>query len=362
MSDIQPKIARKPDMSLKLAGLDRPEQFKAWQTISAPIGDVIFNEDSEKDDTPFESNAWNLGRLLLTTTRFPMSTMIRSDRHIQLGSSDYVRLRIFRGGGGNSIVDGQAVDVVPDDIHFVHGRSEVHLTAQADDILGLLIPYDFIDLDPERANRHFCITGGTPTARLISCALETTLQGMPTTAPGDIPLLASALISLVRGMLLHNAPVPAEDQSFRLLQRNAIRQYVDDNLVGKDITVELLCDVFHASRASVYRHFKQDGGLQKYMIERRLDRCLYDLLVAPITHGMVRRAAEQWGFDNASYFNRRFREKFGMTPGAVINMRDAEAATDTVDDVRQMNFPDFAYILKDVNNPVELLKGIGKDT
>ena len=296
MSDIQPKIARKPDMSLKLAGLDRPEQFKAWQTISAPIGDVIFNEDSEKDDTPFESNAWTLGRLLLTTTRFPMSTMIRSDRHIQLGSSDYVRLRIFRG------------------------------------------------------------------ARLISCALETTLQGMPTTAPGDIPLLASALISLVRGMLLHNAPVPAEDQSFRLLQRNAIRQYVDDNLVGKDITVELLCDVFHASRASVYRHFKQDGGLQKYTIERRLDRCLYDLLVAPITHGMVRRAAEQWGFDNASYFNRRFREKFGMTPGAVINMRDAEAATDTVDDVRQMNFPDFAYILKDVNNPVELLKGIGKDT
>ncbi|MGD1924583.1 MAG: hypothetical protein ACFB03_10385 [Paracoccaceae bacterium] len=191
---------RKPDMALDFSALERAQQFEMWRQISSPIGDVLFNDETRADDTPFTSVAWNLSQLVLTTTSFPMSTVIRNDTHIAKGNSDYVRIRIFRGGGGTSVVDNKSVTVVPDDVHFVHGSSRVHLTARADDILGLLLPYELLDFDSSRVDRYFSVPAAEPTARMIRAALETTLLEMPRTEIGYIPRLASALIGLLRGL------------------------------------------------------------------------------------------------------------------------------------------------------------------
>lgn len=165
MTDPQTPL-RKPDMALDFSSIEREQQFKMLQQIGVPIGSVLFNDAVRADDTPFTSIAWNLGQMVLTTTSFSMSTVVRTDEHIAKGNSDYVRIRIFRGGGGSSVVDKKSVIIVPDDVHFVHGTSRVHLTARADDILGLLIPYDLLDFNPSKVDRYFSVAAAEPTSRM----------------------------------------------------------------------------------------------------------------------------------------------------------------------------------------------------
>ncbi|MEL6205992.1 MAG: helix-turn-helix domain-containing protein [Pseudomonadota bacterium] len=343
-------------MALELSNLPREEQYALFQKISAPIGDVVYSDETHADDTPFESVAWNLGQLMLTTTRFPMATMIRNETHIAAGNCEYVRIRIFRGGGGTSLVDDHQIDVVPDDVHFVHGTSKVQMTVRADDILGLLIPYEVVEFDGSAPSRYFSIGGRDITARMIRAALETTLAEMPITAPGELPKLAAALIGLVRGLLVYSAEELADDQSFRLLQGHSIRSFVDQNLLDETLTAERLSEEFGASRASVYRHFAEFGGLRKYTLSRRLDRCMFDLVNAAEERGAVRRIAESWGFDETAQFSRQFRERFGVSPSETLGLQGKAHGQAGVSP--EMVFPDFAFLLRDEDDAVAFLNDL----
>ena len=328
-------------MALDISHLPREEQFKIFQQISARIGDIVFDDESRADDTPFVSNAWQLGEMLLTETSFPISTVIRSSHHIAMGNADYVRIRIFPWDHGTSTVDGKEFDIIPGDVHFVHGTSQVRLRARADRMLGLLIPYGMIDFEQSKNNAYFSATANSPTGRLIGSALRTTLAEMPRTEPGDVPLLASALIGMVRGLLMHMSPDEADQRSFNLLQRHALLHYVDANLMDPDLSVDKLSEVFHASRASIYRHFPDGEGLRAFVNNRRLDRCLQDLLQARAERGAVRRIAERWGFLDSSHFLKRFRDRFSVPPSEVLGLQSSSEAGDEV------MFPDFAYNLGD---------------
>ncbi|MEM7212429.1 MAG: helix-turn-helix domain-containing protein [Pseudomonadota bacterium] len=358
MNDEQAPL-RKPDMALDLSAMERDQQFRMWQQISGSIGDVLFNEDTHNDDTAFTSVAWNLSQLVLTTTSFPMSTVIRNDEHIAKGNSDYVRIRIFRGGGGTSVVDNKSVTVVPDDVHFVHGSSRVHLTARADDILGLLIPYDLIDFDSSKVDRYFSVPAAEPTSRMIRAALETTLLEMPRTEIGHIPRLASALIGLIRGLLVHEAGEMTDDTSFRLLQQHAVRQFVDQNLLDTEITAERLSTEFNASRSTIYRHFSDLGGLRKYILNRRLDRSMFDLVTAEKTRGAVTQIAGKWGFTDTALFSRQFRERFGTPPVDALGLKVVtEPQQDVEDSTEVAGLPEFAFLLEGSEDPVKYLNNL----
>ncbi|MEM9430300.1 MAG: AraC family transcriptional regulator [Pseudomonadota bacterium] len=331
---------RKPDMELSIGHLSRAEQFKIWQQISARIGDVTYDTETEQDDTPFKSIAWNLGPMLLTETSFPVSTMERTKRHIALGNADYVRVRIFGGGFGTSVVNGRKVDVVPGEVHFVHGSSEVWMRAQAVDILGLLIPYDALDIDPASLGGYFSASARSATGRIITSAIQTALAEMPYTEPGEIPALAAALMGMVRGLLTHVSPEDSDRQAFAILQGHAVRQYVDAHLMDTDLTVERLSSIFGASRASIYRHFPEGEGLMAYVKNRRLDRCLLELVRTEKSRGAVRRVSERWGYADASHFFRLFRDRFGVAPSEVLGLSlGAGEAVGTI-------FPDFSFLLQ----------------
>lgn len=358
MSDAQ-KPLRKPDMALDISSLDREQQFTIWKQIGSPIGDVFFNDESRADDTPFTSVAWNLSQLVLTTTSFPMSTVVRTEEHIAKGNSDYVRIRIFRGGGGSSIVDNRTVNVVPGDVHFVHGTSRVNLTARADDILGLLIPYDLIDFDSSKVDRYFSVPATEPTSRLIRAALETTLLNMPRTEIGHVPRLASALIGLIRGLLLHEAVEMSEDTSFRILQQHAVRQFVDRHLTGAELTADRLSEEFNASRSTIYRHFSELGGLRKYVLNRRLDRSMFDLVTAEKNRGAVSQIAEKWGFSDMGLFSRQFRSRFGTSPTDVLGIRQSDdPAPDMSGNDETAVFPEFAFLLEGSDDPIKYLENL----
>jgi AraC-like DNA-binding protein len=150
------------------------------------------------------------------------------------------------------------------------------------------------------------------------------LQAMlaPTLTEADAAVLADAFIGLVRRLMLN---LPDQDGVDAMAQagRLRVKDHINRVLADPDLSAERLCRTFGLSRATLYRMFAKEGGVQRYIDARRLDRCFAELHNAPASYGRIRRVAEKWGFHGAANFNRRFKSRFGIRPTDCLAVADA---------------------------------------
>jgi AraC-like DNA-binding protein len=91
------------------------------------------------------------------------------------------------------------------------------------------------------------------------------------------------------------------------------RTEIEARLGSATLTVANLCRVLGVSRSALYRLFVAEGGVHAYITRRRLER-VAATLSNPFDHDRIADIAERWGFCDAAYLGRLFRERFGMTP------------------------------------------------
>ena len=104
----------------------------------------------------------------------------------------------------------------------------------------------------------------------------------------------------------------------RVAQRAAIHEFIEANLGRLDLSAELILPQFGVSRATLYRLFEAEGGVRKYIVDRRLFRALLDISECGPQRGKIQRAAKRWGFSSAANFNRSVQQVFGGAPGALF--------------------------------------------
>ena len=110
-----------------------------------------------------------------------------------------------------------------------------------------------------------------------------------------------------------------------------LRDYLDDNLIRRDLSVEHLVERFQCSRATLYRLFKDDGGIKRYLTDQWLARSFHDLAVPGPSGQRVKDVAESWGFSNPSHFNRLFRQRFDIKPSDVMAVADGSPQPAPID-------------------------------
>ena len=59
----------------------------------------------------------------------------------------------------------------------------------------------------------------------------------------------------------------------------------------------------------------EGSSLERYILNRRLERCRRALEDPRHAHRTVGEIAFAWGFSDLSHFARRFKAKFGVSPG-----------------------------------------------
>jgi AraC-like DNA-binding protein len=104
-----------------------------------------------------------------------------------------------------------------------------------------------------------------------------------------------------------------------LTRREKARQFIDRNLRDPRLDAALLCREVGMSRTQLYRLFQEDGGVARYVRQRRLLRSYADLADPSSTESITLIAASLC-FEDASSFSRAFKQEFGLNP------RDVRAA------------------------------------
>lgn len=104
-------------------------------------------------------------------------------------------------------------------------------------------------------------------------------------------------------------------------RNDLIRKYIESHLGDQTLLPAQICNLFNLSRATLYRMFEDDGGVRRFIQDRRLHSAIWDLAEGGTRRGRLTRVSEKWGFSSNANFNRAVKTAFGMPPGALLNER-----------------------------------------
>ncbi|MEL7033725.1 MAG: AraC family transcriptional regulator [Pseudomonadota bacterium] len=153
--------------------------------------------------------------------------------------------------------------------------------------------------------------------------------------PDTLLHLANSMLSSYRH--------PSSDRVEWWRARNTlIRTYIEENLGDLSLLPAQICDKFNLSRATLYRMFEVDGGVRRFIQDRRLYAAVWDLAEGGIHRGRLTEVAEKWGFSSNANFNRAVKTVFSMPPGALF--RGPSLIIPSRLERREDEFPVYAWL------------------
>lgn len=279
------------------------------------LGRAFFEPRPKTVPQEFSAEAEFCGadRLILTKVRFTPQLLAREPIKFKEFDSEYLLFERYLSGEGCGVLNGNATRVNSGTLHLVDMSQ--HYTTSTTQVVanGVLIPYDVVGFDPSRNAHYVSVSRSRPRARLLEAAFDALDAAVAYGDHEEVRDLADAFVGLVQRFLLGCE----EDTNLQTAGSTldlALRAHINEHLQDPDLGAEDLCDRFGLSRASLYRRFREDGGVEHYITGLRLDRCLAELCAARPIRGNVKIIAHRWGFTDPGNFNRRFRERFDIVP------------------------------------------------
>lgn len=309
---------------------DAPLPSHSVDTYSMPLDEAWRTRRSiyegafrfEKADSPgggarARTSVTFLEDLVVASFQGEAHTINRSADLIAANPTPVLKVRIYRRGECLLVQDEAQTRMTPGAIHFIdHNRPHRQIGTEMDHMtLGL--PHHAVGYDPAIHPAHVSIPLDTPRGRLLRAGLESVFDEERTLDRSEAPGMAAAVKGLVQGVIAGGLGTEHADQT-RHARIAAMKAFIDQNLVEPDLGIDMLLQKFGASRATIYRDFANDGGLQNFIRSRRLRRAYRTLSEAAPAHGAVLAIAGACGFETLAHFSRCFRDHFGKRPSDVL--------------------------------------------
>ena len=80
----------------------------------------------------------------------------------------------------------------------------------------------------------------------------------------------------------------------------------------------MILQTFGVSRASLYRMFEPQGGVRRFITDRRTLHAVMDLSRTTGRRGYIREVSDRWGFPSMVEFNRTVRRLYDQNPSALF--------------------------------------------
>ncbi|MEO1240855.1 MAG: helix-turn-helix domain-containing protein [Pseudomonadota bacterium] len=303
------------NMALRTEDLQPEEKQDAWADAMRSIYDIGFPSNS-RNGFHAKIDAWLLENLIFTKVAFGEQRFDRRERQLRQDDLGYLSLQIYRSGQLTGILDDQLVQMSPGAIHILDFSRNWQAIADDSVVEGIIIPHGAIGYDPSRHPAHMKFDLQSPTGRVLENAMKSLIQQLPDTLLKDAPPLAAGFRGLLRGLVMSQ---DSSSSTVCTARTKAMRDYIDQHIAQVTLGPSHLCKAFGISRATVYRAFETDGGLQHYILQRRLEHAFRDLAFGPTGRGRVVKASERWGFTSVSHFSRLFRARFGIPPSEAVS-------------------------------------------
>lgn len=284
--------------------------FAEWEAGTRDFYDTRLLEP----DRPFqaECSVFQQSDLILTDSRFPSVAFDRDPDRIHGVNNDFLLFQRYEEGDERGLLEDVPTHATPDNVHLIDMSRRYVAVARDAWVKAVIIPHSVVGFDPQTCPSYVSLPSKSPRGRLL-CMAHTAMFDAVAASNPDAEELCAAFCALIRTIVLKNINHKAQlrPNGKRKLE---IADYIDQHLADPDLSVEKIIQDTNISRSSLYRLFADHGGIARYIVERRLDRCLADLSGSEMRRGQVRQVAERWGFFDSGNFSRSFYERFGARP------------------------------------------------
>lgn len=294
--------------------------FHAWRRSIAPMMDSVPLADPAAPPVLPDIRSYHLGTFLFMDTTFSRQKFCRdAEWGRRNDDAENLALQVFL-RGSNRVLNG-AADFVqqPGCVTAVNMGHEIDAVCTDAEVLTILLSRTGADeAIPGLGSRiGLLFLPGTAATHLFTGFLHSLRETLPAARDGDQALITESLFGLLAPLVAHG------DADARSATRGlfaAICRHIQDSLGDEALGVETLCRRFGCSRATLYRLFRDHGGVQSYILRRRLMAAFRAITSPGQMHRQVLEIALDNGFTSASHFSTLFRKHFGITP------RDAREA------------------------------------
>lgn len=311
----------------------RPEDtFDAFWDASAEVYDIAIPDLETERKRGLDAAAWRLDNLVFVKADLSPNSCSRSRKRVQDCNMNFLQLSVGEGAPESRLIVGDTIYSTTGAGAYLTDFAQPHTeSAGNDDYIAVFIPYEAIGYDPARHQPFLVLPEETAAGRVLTDAWKSMCSRLDSIRESEANAVAAGLCGLVRGLMLRDGQMEETRECVKEARVRAMHSFLETNLRNPDLGMDELRANFGASRSTIFRDFAPSGGLDRYILRRRLERAYLDLADTPATRGRITQVAEAWGFASMSHFYRVFRSEFGCAPGDVI-AKEAESHAAGCDD------------------------------
>lgn len=243
-------------------------------------------------------------------------TLQRSLARISTDSARHHAIQVFvEGSAGVVVGERRNPQARQGGILLTDLGQPIEMRREATRALSFFVPritMDAIFMEAEAAHGRIVETD-TPLSRLAVAHAVALSRDLPTMTPESAVHAMNTGVELLVGALRRGVGL---DGSTRAAVRSAVlaraRRLIDADPGQAGLSPTRLLSKLEISRATLYRLFEPEGGVQAYIRKSRLRAAAQDLVRYP--HLAVNDIAYGLGFNSPSDFTRAFRRTLGMSP------------------------------------------------
>ncbi|MEO1661602.1 MAG: helix-turn-helix transcriptional regulator [Pseudomonadota bacterium] len=181
----------------------------------------------------------------------------------------------------------------------------------------IFIPRSLLGLEYEAPMAPILLAEDSLHGRLLLAEFELFFD-LTADNPSALSFNPGPLLQLAGTVIGQNRYPRSERAGWWRARNELIRNYIDSNLGDVTLLPAQICNMFNLSRATLYRMFEADGGVRRYIQDRRLYSAVWDLAIHGTQRGRLTEVSEKWGFSSNANFNRAVKAAFGMPPGSLF--------------------------------------------
>ncbi|MEM6463855.1 MAG: helix-turn-helix transcriptional regulator [Pseudomonadota bacterium] len=286
--------------------------------MSSAFFEVYPREPEEDAIIDIDINITKSQSLFTSKVAFPAQMLIHDPAVHKDIDPDFLLFEHFFTGGGHSVVADADFDITPSRFHLVDMSQHYQTIQQRSQSRGIFIPHAALGYKSGDEPVLTSLEVNTPAGRLLAAAHTEMLAAQEHGSEEDAALMVQTFLELLGRLMLRRGGSGKRSQDHDLPLSLLMRDFVGIHLGRPDLDVDKITSVFGVSRATLYRHFDEEGGILRYIRNRRLDRCYFELAQSQPGRGRVTAIAQRWHFGDATHFNRLFRDRFGISPSECL--------------------------------------------
>lgn len=294
----------------------QPEaKWHAWCEQIEPFFDLSRRPETAIE-APVSMRNLHFGQLLVGDISAPAQDLLRPARKIARQDVDSLVLQFYT-AGTSRVTAGRGESLVDATRFVVHDLSrETRITSGTRvDAVNVLLPRAALAeriADVDALHGLSLDHAGNAAATLFLDYLRGMIAGREGFGADQLPSLCEAAVRLC-GAFLHapgERPLDAD-----LSRAIAIRSFIRRNLTSPELDVDMIARRFAVSRATLYRQFRDEGGIQAFIREKRLLRAMRALSEASgERRPRIAATAYACGFRDEKSFSQAFQRRFGCRP------------------------------------------------